>query len=207
MSVAIATPESELERLTSREQRYKTGQFFTPATIAEPMGQTIHDAAPSTVLDAGVGGGILLRSVGDTPRRFGLDIDTRAVALARDSLPDAEIAVGDFLDPEHWPLSEQSFDAIIANPPYIRHHNIPARHKELQGRYLRALGVRISALAGSYAYFFLEAILRLHPGGRLVFITPTEFLDARYGAAVKEALLKHCSVDEILVMEMNELAF
>ena len=39
-----------------------------------------------------------------------------------------------------------------------------------------------------------------------MFITPTEF-DVRYGKAVKEALLRHCDIDEILVLEMDELAF
>ena len=65
----------------------------------------------------------------------------------------------------------------------------------------------MSSLSGSYVYFFMEAILRLNEGGRLVFITPTEFLDVRYGRAVKEALLDHCEIDEILVLEMDELAF
>ena len=211
MSIAITTPEpspeSVLERLTPREERYKTGQFFTPAPIAELMGEAVREAAPQTALDAGVGGGILLRAVGSGPQLFGLDLDARAVELAAASLPGAEIAVGDFLNPESWPLSEEFFDAIIANPPYIRHHNLSAAHKQLTGRYLSRLGVRASSLSGSYAYFFLEALMRLNPGGRLVFITPTEFLDARYGQAVKEALLRHCQIDEILVLEMDELAF
>ncbi len=208
ITTSESTPESELERLTPREERYKTGQFFTPAPIAELMGEAVREAQPETALDAGVGGGILLRAVGAGPRLFGLDLDTRAVELAAASLPEgSEIAVGDFLDPEGWPLSEESFDAIIANPPYIRHHNLSVAHKQLTGRYLSALGVRASSLSGSYAYFFLEALLRLNAGGRLVFITPTEFLDARYGQAVKEALLTHCQIDEILVLEMDELAF
>jgi adenine-specific DNA-methyltransferase len=205
---ATATPESELERLTPREERYKVGQFFTPPPIAAIMGEAVRTAHPETVLDVGLGGGVLLRSVGESPCLFGLDLDARAVELARPSLPEsAELAVGDFLDPEHWPLSETSFDAIISNPPYVRHHNLDPAYKQLTGRYLTGLGVRASMLSGSYAYFFLEAILRLNPGGRLVFITPTEFLDVRYGVAVKEALLKHCSIDEILVLEMSELAF
>jgi len=40
-----------------------------------------------------------------------------------------------------------------------------------------------------------------------VFITPTEFLDVRYGAPLKEALLNWCDIDEVIVLEMDELAF
>src|SRR5262249_39964627 len=97
--------------------------------------------------------------------------------------------------------------AVISNPPYIRHHNLTAQHKALAKHYSRLLGLNVSSLSGSYVYFFFEALQRLRSGGRLVFITPAEFLDVRYGSAVKDALLRFCSLDEILVLEMDELAF
>jgi adenine-specific DNA-methyltransferase len=206
--VAEATPESELERRLPREDRYRIGQFFTPPAIADFMATWIREAEPETVLDPGVGGGALLRAIGAGPRRFGLDINVDAVELSLESLGgEAEIAVGDFLDPEGWPLSEHSFDAVIANPPYIRHHNLTAEDKGRAARYKQELQAQVSRLSGSYVYFFLEALLRLNEGGRLAFITPTEFLDVRYGRAVKEVLMAQCQIDEILVLEMDELAF
>jgi adenine-specific DNA-methyltransferase len=208
MFLPTMTPEAELERLNPRERRYEIGQFFTPAPIAELMADAVREVEPATILDPGVGGGILLRAVGEGPRLFGLDIDAAAVDLATTSMPgEHEIVLGDFLDAERWPLAETTFDAVIANPPYVRHHNLSAEHKLLARHYSSRLGVKVSSLSGSYVYFFLEALLRLNDGGRLVFITPTEFLDVRYGQAVKEALLNHCEIDEILVLEMDELAF
>jgi adenine-specific DNA-methyltransferase len=202
------TPETELERLSTREQRYRIGQFFTPDPIAELMADAVRASDPDTVLDPGVGGGVLLRAIGDGPRLFGLDIDATATELAAESVGgEHEIVEGDFLDAEYWPLSETMFDAVIANPPYVRHHNLSPEHKLLARHYSARFGLKVSSLSGSYVYFFLEAILRLKEGGRLVFITPTEFLDVRYGQAVKEALLAHCEIDEILVLEMDELAF
>jgi adenine-specific DNA-methyltransferase len=208
MFLPTMTPEAELERLNSRERRYEIGQFFTPAPIAELMADAVREVEPATVLDPAVGGGILLRAVGDGPELFGLDIDAAAVELASTSMPgEHEIVLGDFLDAERWPFAEVTFDAVIANPPYVRHHNLSAEHKLLARHYSSRLGLKVSSLSGSYVYFFLEALLRLNDGGRLVFITPTEFLDVRYGQAVKEALLDHCEIDEILVLEMDELAF
>jgi adenine-specific DNA-methyltransferase len=208
MFLPTTTPEAELEHLNARERRYKLGQFFTPAPIADLMADAVRSVEPATVLDPGIGGGILLRAVGAGPALFGLDIDAAAVKLAAASMPgECEIALGDFLDAECWPLSEATFDAVIANPPYVRHHNLSAEHKLLARYYSSRFGVKVSSLSGSYVYFFLEALLRLNEGGRLVFVTPTEFLDVRYGQAVKEALLDHCEIDEILVLEMDELAF
>ena len=39
-----------------------------------------------------------------------------------------------------------------------------------------------------------------------MFITPTEFLDVRYGAPLKEALLNWCDIDELIVLEMDRAA-
>lgn len=205
------TPEQALERVNSREERYALGQFFTPQPIAELMAEAILEIDPETCLDPGLGGGVLLRAVGPGLRRFGCDVDPAAVGLARRALEaqggELELAHGDFLDLDGWPFSVGELDAIIANPPYIRHHNLDLRHKALAKHYSRVFGVTISSLSGSYVYFFLEAIRRLRYGGRLAFITPTEFLDVRYGTALKEALLSWCDIDELIVMEMDELAF
>lgn len=204
----MIAPEAELERLRPREKRYELGQFFTPPAIAEFMADAVRDVGPATVLDPAVGGGVLLRAVGRGPRRYGLDVDPLAVQLASSSLgADVELAVGDFLNPFRWPLSAESFDAIIANPPYIRHHRLNAEHKARAQRYSTHFGLKVSSLSGSYVYFLLEALLRLNEGGRLVFITPAEFLDVRYGSAVKQALLDACEIDEVLVFEREDLAF
>lgn len=202
------SPETELERRKTRDERYEIGQFFTPPVIAQLMGQAVDDASPESVLDPGVGGGVLLRSVRPGPRLFGLDLDPVAIELGRSSLPESsELAVGDFLAASGWPLSEETFDAVISNPPYIRHHSLSAEQKSRGSHYTARFGTKVSRLSGSYVYFFLEALLRLNEGGRLVFITPTEFLDVRYGQAVKQALLDSCDIDEVLVLEMDELAF
>lgn len=208
MFLPVTTPEAELEKLNPREHRYKIGQFFTPLPIAELMAEAIWESEPETVLDPGVGGGVLLRAVGEGPKLFGLDTDAKAVELAAKSMPgENELAVGDFLDAKRWPLSESTFDAVISNPPYVRYHHLSPEHKLLAPHYSARFGQKVSSLSGSYVFFLLEALLRLNDGGRLAFITPTEFLDVRYGQAVKEALLSQCEIDEILVLEMDELAF
>jgi SAM-dependent methyltransferase len=175
------------------------------------MADAILEVDPEHVLDPGVGGGVLLRALGSGVARYGLDIDPSAVELARAPLQaeggHVELAVGSFLSLDDWKLSRDEFCGVISNPPYVRHHNLGAADKALAGHFSKVFGTNVSRLAGSYVYFFLQAILRLRPGGRLVFITPAEFLDVRYGAAVKQALMTHCAIDEIIVLELDELAF
>src|SRR3970040_611578 len=146
----MIAPEAQLECRRPRDERYRLGPFFTPPVIAEFMAEPVRAVEPGTVLDPGVGGGVLLRAIGEGPRRFGLDVDPLAIEVASSSLgADAEVAVGDFLNPAAWPLSLESFDAIIANPPYVRHHNLSAEHKALAQRYSTRFRLKVSSLSGS----------------------------------------------------------
>ena len=143
------TPEADLERRSSREARCALGQFFTPEPIAEVMAEAVNDIQPEHVLDPGLGGGVLLRAVGPEPARYGVDVDPLAVDVARPALElqggTLELVVGDFLALDAWPLSRGEFDAVISNPPYIRHHNLTPQHKALARHYSRALGVNMSS--------------------------------------------------------------
>ncbi len=215
--VAIS-PEAELEGRNARDLRYSIGQFFTPEPIAEYMADRLMEVRPEHVLDPGVGGGVLLRALPSTVSRYGLDIDAAAVEVSSEAVSAiggaVEIRQGSFLDVANLenegmlPLSRQTFDGVIANPPYIKHHLLDKSMKDdMKRRYVGDLGVSPSALSSMYVYFFLEAIRRLEPGGRLVFITPTEFLDVSYGAVVKQALLSHCHIDDVVVFDGDHLTF
>ncbi len=217
-ALPTTSPEDDLLASKSREERYRIGQFFTPQLVADYMASRVMEVNPTTVLDPGVGGGILLRALPSNLARFGLDIDQAAVAATRDGLQfesgPIEIERGDFLieqtleTSDNLPFAEQTFDAVIANPPYVKHHLLDKSLKaSMRRRYATELGARTSNLSSLYIYFFLESILRLNPGGRLVFITPTEYLDTSYGRAVKEALLAHCTIDDILIYGDDTLTF
>ena len=81
------------------------------------------------------------------------------------------VEIGDFaLAPPHT-----SFPAIVANPPYIRHHRLSAATKaELKTFAKRLIGMTIDGRAGLHVFFLLRALQRLELGGRLAFIVPAD---------------------------------
>jgi adenine-specific DNA-methyltransferase len=203
-------PEQRLMEANSRQRRRELGQIFTPEPVARFMADVLLANGPlQHVLDPAVGGGVLLRVLPSVPNRYGLDIDPKAIELAREGLADPRVllARGDFLRPHGWRLPKRVFDGIIANPPYIRHQALTAATKSRGAHYSKLFDVDVSSLSGSYAYFFLEAIKRLRPGGRLVFITPAEYLDTRYGTAVKQVLQERCHLEEVVVLDLESMAF
>jgi adenine-specific DNA-methyltransferase len=200
------------EALATREERHQQGQFFTPAPIAAQMAAIVDQARPETVLDPAVGAGILLASCSTPARLLGLDTSPVCAALARTGLAargaaDADIRVGDFLA-SGAEVPSGPVDAVIANPPYQRHHLLDRAAKgEMVRRYSRQSGQRISSLSSTYVYFLLEAIDRVREDGIVVFLTPADFLDARFGEAVRRVLRDRVTLDEILLFDRSELAF
>ena len=98
------------------------------------------------------------------------------------------------------------FDAIIGNPPYIRQELIGPTHK-------RRIEARLaldqtaspdvfwpgwSGRSDIYVYFFARSIRFLKQHGRLAFLTASSWLDAAYGAPLREFLLRNFRIIAVI---------
>ncbi|WQT20547.1 class I SAM-dependent DNA methyltransferase [Helicobacter pylori] len=91
------------------------------------------------------------------------------------------------------------FDCIIGNPPYIRQEHIkdlkPLLQKQYQDFY--------NSTADIYTYFFALAYHLLKEKGFNAFITSNKYVRAKYGAKLREQLLKKTTIASY--MELNAL--
>ncbi len=91
------------------------------------------------------------------------------------------------------------FDCIIGNPPYIRQEQIkdlkPLLEKQYQDFY--------NSTADIYTYFFALAYHLLKEKGFNAFITSNKYARAKYGAKLRELLLKKTTL--VSYMELNAL--
>ncbi|WP_370864340.1 Eco57I restriction-modification methylase domain-containing protein [Helicobacter pylori] len=91
------------------------------------------------------------------------------------------------------------FDCIIGNPPYIRQEHIkdlkPLLEKQYQDFY--------NSTADIYTYFFALAYHLLKEKGFSAFITSNKYARAKYGAKLRELLLKKTTI--VSYMELNAL--
>ncbi len=91
------------------------------------------------------------------------------------------------------------FDCIIGNPPYIRQEHIkdlkPLLEKQYQDFY--------NSTADLYTYFFALAYHLLKEKGFNAFITSNKYARAKYGAKLRELLLKKTTL--VSYMELNAL--
>ncbi|MCQ2951671.1 class I SAM-dependent DNA methyltransferase [Helicobacter pylori] len=91
------------------------------------------------------------------------------------------------------------FDCIIGNPPYIRQEQIkdlkPLLEKQYQDFY--------NSSSDIYTYFFALAYHLLKEKGFSAFITSNKYARAKYGAKLRELLLKKTTL--VSYMELNAL--
>ncbi|OOP97584.1 restriction endonuclease [Helicobacter pylori] len=91
------------------------------------------------------------------------------------------------------------FDCIIGNPPYIRQEQIkdikPLLEKQYQNFY--------NSTADIYTYFFALSYHLLKEKGFNAFITSNKYARAKYGAKLRELLLKKTTIASY--MELNAL--
>ncbi|HKS40878.1 MAG TPA: N-6 DNA methylase [Blastocatellia bacterium] len=213
----------------AKDDRHRYGQHYTPLEIAKLLAAFAVRAANDFVFDPSCGDGRLLEQALQIKRYlsrqnkhrkeevFGIDRSALAVRLASGTT--ANVAAADFFNLE--PLASLTegvrmpadFDAIIGNPPYIRQEVMGARDKRRVEKRLESdrenlpdiHWPRWSGRSDIYVYFFARSIRFLKADGRLVFLTASSWLDAGYGAALREFLLHNFRV--IAVIESSAESF
>jgi methylase of polypeptide subunit release factors len=201
-----------------RDERHRYGQHYTPREVAQLLAAFAVRSGDDIMLDPACGDGRLLAEslrlkkalseTGSSGRREVFGVDRSPEAIRRAAGSGAQVAVSDFFDIApgdelagglHLPAA---VDAVIANPPYIRQEIVGRLDKERVRRRLdedRAAAPdlywpRWSGRSDIYVYFFAHAARFLRPRGRLVFLTSSSWLDAGYGAPLREFLLQNFRV-------------
>ena len=209
----------------SRDERHRYGQHYTPREVARLLAAFAISSPRDSVLDPSCGDGRLLEealilktqlaarsdSTGLAHEIFGVEQSQSAAEIARQT--GARIEVADFFDIESSSsLFARSaalpfeYDAIIGNPPYIRHEIQGIKDKRrieacLARDRAASPGVfwpRWSGRSDIYVYFFAHSLPFLKTHGRLVFLTASSWLDVGYGAPLREFLLNNFRVIAIV---------
>lgn len=163
-----------------RELLRDKGQFWTPGWVAEAMTAYVASDA-DLIFDPATGRGAffeaLLKLNNPDISFFGTDIDNEVLSDKIYKHKQAYVENRDFI--KNPP--KRKFNAIIANPPYIRHHRIDEETK----RHLKQLSARITGKpidgrAGYHIYFLIQALNLLEPNGKLAFIMPSDTCEGKF---------------------------
>lgn len=195
-----------------RQKLQAKGQFWTPDWVADAMlTYTLKDASES-VFDPAVGGGAFFRAALRVSKKpitlLGREIDPKALQEAENSGVTRENLAGvelrDFvLDPPTI-----CYPAIVANPPYLRHHRLPPDTKaQLREFSARLLGKPLDGRAGLHVYFLLRALTLLAPGGRLAFILPADVTEGVFAKQLWSWITTHFCLETVVTFTPEATPF
>lgn len=196
-SARVGLPNNEPDRevhLTPPELAKEIAQYAIGLT--QNPGEPIHFGDPA--VGTGAFYSALLRVV---PRQrvasaIGIDISDRQIAAAklRWQRHGMEVIHGDYLHMERLPHR----NLILANPPYLRHQEIPQQYKrELRERASVVTSMQVSARSGLYIYFLLLSHSWMDEGAVAAWLIPSEFMQTDYGESLRYYLTHHVELIRI----------
>ncbi|KKS65863.1 MAG: N6 adenine-specific DNA methyltransferase [Parcubacteria group bacterium GW2011_GWA1_42_7] len=192
-----------------REKLRDKGQFWTPAWVADAMVAYVAQGA-DLVFDPGVGKGAFYDSLKKLDRKtkfYGTDIDPTIIDEAKSEGifdDNSKVEVRDFiLNPP-----QKLFKAIVANPPYIRHHRLSLEQKnQFRKISLVNLGSTLDGRAGLHIYFLIQALTLLDKGGRLAFIMPADTCEGVFSKKLWSWISKKYCIDGVITFEHKATPF
>jgi adenine-specific DNA-methyltransferase len=203
-------PQVEVQRLPAsgpeREILRAKGQFWTPDWVAEAMVAYAILGESDSLFDPAVGAGAFFRAAKKIERARGLrlqllgtEVDPGALLQAEDgelSKDDlANVKITDFV--LHPPPG--NYQAIVANPPYIRHHRLaPSVKSQLKVFSRQTIGVSLDGRAGLHVYFLIRALQLLREDGRLAFIMPADTCEGIFAPTLWKWITTNYRLDAVV---------
>lgn len=172
------------------KQAKNLGQYFTPAYVADFMIGLSKIPKSAKILEPACGHGIFLKLLKEKGYKniVGYEIDKTL-----EPITDAKIIFKSFVGEK----SEEKYDLIIGNPPYIRWKNLDQELKdeldknELWQKYFNSLC--------DYLYIFiLKSVELLKDEGELIFITPEYWVNTKHSQNLRDYLVNNGYFTDII---------
>lgn len=203
----------------SLSDRRRIGSYYTPKNVAEILSEWAIKTPTDLILEPSFGGCELLetsthrlRNLGcadPNAQIFGCDLDPHAFQQLERRLGLTLISqnffLGDFLAIAPTAYGGRYFQAVIGNPPYVRHHGLSSVQRSTARSVRDALLPQLNMQASLWAYFVLHSTQFLSEGGRMAWLLPSSFKHAYYSKPLREFLCKHFCT--IRIIELQERIF
>lgn len=197
------------------KSKKQLGQYYTPDQVALAITDWAIRSANDRLLDPSFGGCAFLKaalsslvrlgSPSPIEQLFGTDIDGSAWRSVQ-NLPGADrnmlnFPLADFFDLTPKDLCHRRFDAVVGNPPYIRHHSLTKDQVEKAKKATSTDGYEVPGAADYWVYFVYHSLAFLKSGGRLGLVLPTSFLSAKYASGLRSAISSHFNNTKVVLVE------
>jgi adenine-specific DNA-methyltransferase len=190
-----------------REILRNKGQFWTPSWVADAMVAYVSEKT-DLVYDPATGRGAFYLALHKLKKSqvsfYGTDIDIEVLADEIYNQKNCFVEERDFI--KNPP--QRKFKAIVANPPYIRHHRIDEETKIfLKQLSARITGHAIDGRAGYHIYFLIQALNLLDQNGKLAFIMPADTCEGKFAKNLWKWISEKFCIEGVITFDENATPF
>lgn len=204
------------------------GSYYTPLELARYLtGWALRDVESQRILEPSAGDGnfvvACLEQVYSRYDKGKVKIDIVAVEIERDAIEKGKERVqslvsdlnihnnhvtwleGDFFDIYETLRTQDKFDIVLGNPPFIRFQYFDSRSRTIAFKHLRDAGYTPTKLSNVWVAFLQLSIELLRDSGRLAMVVPAEILQVKYASELRSRLSKQ--FDHIVLVGFKKLVF
>ena len=185
------------------------GAYYTPPAIASfILHWGINGSTNADILEPSCGDGVFLEQMAKENMLFhhatAVEYEGVEAEKARAiDLHDSEVINADFhrfcLD------TEQRFNLVVGNPPFIRYQYYDEGQQELAGEIFKKAGLKRSKLTNAWVTFVVGCSLLLKETGKMGFVIPSELLQVTYAQQLRKYLAT--SFNKINIISFENLVF
>ena len=182
----------------------KLGQIFTKKEVAKYMVNMLDCKKDSLILDPCFGDGVFLDTllINNYYNCIGCEIDPSLFSNYNNKNKKIDVYNIDYLKYKN----SKKFDAIIMNPPYIRHEKInDLKEYGITKEIIKKNKIynKLKSNSNMYMYFVVKAINDLKKNGELVVIFPSSWINNECGQVFKKCIEEKCTIKEEINISGN----
>lgn len=196
------------------------GGYYTPLRLAQYLAQWGIRTGRERILEPSCGDGNFLIAAAQLcqsrqlprPHITAIEIEPGEIEIAQervrnttDVFQNVTWVCGDFFESYGHLQTEEQFDLVLGNPPFIRFQYFDDSVRERAFGYLREADYSPTKLANAWAAFVQLSIERLGVGGRLAMVVPAELLQVNYARELRSRLSR--AFDHIILIGFRKLVF
>jgi len=206
-----------LLKTNATEQKLR-GSYYTPKKLADFIVKLfiddINNDKVKTILEPACGDGVFIKSIMENINNNQIDKVT-AVEIIEDEADKVtdlvkdynkyEVINDDFIQTYNLLLSQEPYDLILGNPPYIRYQYLTEKQRQLQSEILVSHNMKSNKLINAWVCFLVACVQLLSENGKIAFIIPAELLQVAYAEDLRLFLTNNLA--KITILAFEELVF